>query len=82
MAPKVQGTSGMNATKASILCPVCGAEMETTKTVRASYGSEKWTSYRCTCGHSETLKNDGSPVLTRHALLAVNGFHELPSHGE
>jgi hypothetical protein len=62
------------------ICPVCGAEMKIKRLERGA--SAGWIKYKCTCGHTEDRKDDGSYVLMTHSLLAIDGFHEFPSKGE
>jgi hypothetical protein len=61
-------------------CPVCGAEMKISKPARAT--PAQWIRFRCTCGHAEDRKDDGTEVSMTHSLRAVEGFEEFPPKGK
>ena len=51
--------------------------MKKTKTELGMFA--RWGRFKCTCGHSEERKEDGSPASKAHPLLAIEGFQEFPS---
>lgn len=70
----------MNAKTNALKCPVCGAEMKVSRLTRGT--PSQWFQFRCTCGHSEDRKDDGTEVSITHSLFAVEGFKEFPSEGQ
>lgn len=66
----------MDAKPNSLTCPVCGGEMNKTKTVHE--GSVEWNTFKCTCGHSETRKEDGRKTAVNRSSNALEGFTEFP----
>ena len=79
VARPVQSAAAVNATMMSLVCPVCGAEMKRIKTEHGTF--VRWHRFKCTCGHCEDRKEDGSVSANPHSLLAVDGFQEFPSGG-
>jgi hypothetical protein len=67
----------MNEKTSILKCPVCGADMKISKP--ASGTPPQWIRLRCTCGHSEARKDDGTEASMPHVLMAVDGFKEFPS---
>jgi hypothetical protein len=80
MAQAVRGTLYMNAETNALKCPVCGAQMKVSKLSNTS--STTLIRVRCTCGHSEDRKEDGTEVLMTHSLMAMDGCKELRSKGK
>jgi hypothetical protein len=58
-------------------CPVCGGTMNRLNMSQSK--SSRLVRFKCTCGHSEDLKDD-KPLLRDgpQESLALEGFQELP----
>jgi transposase-like protein len=69
--------SAMNEKTIPVVCPVCGAEMEKVKTVQDKF--IQLSKFKCTCGHSEDRKEEGSSTSMTHSGSAIEGFKEFPS---
>jgi len=68
----------MNAIAVSLVCPVCGAGMEKTKTTRAAHANTSMSRFRCTCGHSEEREEAPAAGLGGEPGSGIAGFQEFP----
>ena len=57
-------------------CSVCGGTMRMVAVVATKLGRSR--RYKCTCGHSEDLKDDDHARAREHEVLNLEGFQEIP----
>ena len=56
-------------------CSVCGGDMHQVKVLPIKFG--RLIRFKCTCGHSEDLKDDKPARPNGHEVLVLEGFQEI-----
>jgi hypothetical protein len=60
----------------SLKCAVCGGAMRMITVVATKLGRSR--RYKCTCGHTEDVKEDNDSRNRHNEVLDLEGFQELP----